>query len=166
MAKNKILYGDTVLIDLTEDTITPDKLVHGYTAHDRSGEAIVGTSWAFPLETFVYDMKYGYIANGTWKYEDPTNTYIDIYEVLSGHTYLIGLGGNVGSRFRSMFTTVDVRTMTRDVAGTQINNINSPKQYATTSGTAPDDGYMLVAKDNVGKSGIFSYVYDVTQGWL
>lgn len=33
-----------VLIDLTGDTVTADKLMQGYTAHDRSGAAITGTA--------------------------------------------------------------------------------------------------------------------------
>lgn len=44
MAKNKIIYGSEVLIDLTSDTVTPDKLAKDITAHDKSGEVIVGTS--------------------------------------------------------------------------------------------------------------------------
>ena len=41
---NKVIYGDTTLIDLTGDTVTPDKLAKGYTAHDKSGETITGTN--------------------------------------------------------------------------------------------------------------------------
>ena len=44
MAKNKIIYGGQVLIDLTNDTVTADKLLSGYTAHDRSGEIITGSN--------------------------------------------------------------------------------------------------------------------------
>lgn len=44
MAKNKIIYGDQVLIDLTQDTVTADKLAQGITAHDRSGVIITGTN--------------------------------------------------------------------------------------------------------------------------
>lgn len=44
MAKNKIIYGGEVLIDLTADTVVADKLAAGYTAHDRSGAVITGTS--------------------------------------------------------------------------------------------------------------------------
>lgn len=40
---NKIIYGDTVLIDLTEDTVTSENLRSGYTAHDKSGEVITGS---------------------------------------------------------------------------------------------------------------------------
>lgn len=41
---NKVIYGTTVLVDLTEDTVTPSALAEGYTAHDKSGAAIVGTA--------------------------------------------------------------------------------------------------------------------------
>lgn len=44
MAKNKVIYGSEVLIDLTADTVTPDTLAQGITAHDKSGEIITGTS--------------------------------------------------------------------------------------------------------------------------
>lgn len=41
--KSKIVYGDKVLIDLTEDTVTPATLKSGVTAHDASGAKITGT---------------------------------------------------------------------------------------------------------------------------
>jgi hypothetical protein len=40
---NKVSYNNTVLIDLTEDTITSEVLLEGYTAHDKSGAEIQGT---------------------------------------------------------------------------------------------------------------------------
>lgn len=43
MGKSKIVLADgRVLMDLTADTITKDKLLKGYTAHGADGEAIVG----------------------------------------------------------------------------------------------------------------------------
>lgn len=44
MAINKVQYGNTTLIDLTSDTVTADKLMQGYTAHDRTGALITGTA--------------------------------------------------------------------------------------------------------------------------
>lgn len=41
---NKVQYGNTTLIDLTSDTVTADKLMQGYTAHDRTGALITGTA--------------------------------------------------------------------------------------------------------------------------
>lgn len=43
MAYNKVVYGGKILMDLTGDSVTPDKLLAGETAHDKSGEAIGGT---------------------------------------------------------------------------------------------------------------------------
>lgn len=40
---NKVIYGGRTLIDLTGDTVSPDKLLTGVTAHDKSGAAIEGT---------------------------------------------------------------------------------------------------------------------------
>ncbi len=42
MAYNKVIYGGKTLMDLTGDSVTPDKLLAGETAHDKSGEAISG----------------------------------------------------------------------------------------------------------------------------
>ena len=43
MGKSKIIFGGEVLIDLTSDTVTPDKLLNGITAHGADGEKIYGT---------------------------------------------------------------------------------------------------------------------------
>ena len=41
--KNKVVYGNQVLIDLTNDTVTADKILAGYTAHNAAGASITGT---------------------------------------------------------------------------------------------------------------------------
>lgn len=43
MAVNKVVYGTTVLVDLTPDTVDASHLAQGYTAHDKSGNSITGT---------------------------------------------------------------------------------------------------------------------------
>jgi hypothetical protein len=47
MAINKVVYntenGAETLIDLTGDTVTPETLAKGVTAHDKSGTTITGT---------------------------------------------------------------------------------------------------------------------------
>lgn len=42
MAVSKVVYGTTVLVDLTNDTVTTDCLLKNYTAHDKSGKQVVG----------------------------------------------------------------------------------------------------------------------------
>lgn len=40
---NKVVYGNRTLIDLTSDIVTNDKILSGFTAHDKSGTIITGT---------------------------------------------------------------------------------------------------------------------------
>lgn len=40
---NKIIYGNTTLIDLTSDTVEASDILTGKTAHDKSGAIITGT---------------------------------------------------------------------------------------------------------------------------
>ena len=42
MAVNKVIYGNTTLIDLTSDTVNSEKLLSGVVAHDKSGAVITG----------------------------------------------------------------------------------------------------------------------------
>ena len=44
MANNKVVYDGATLIDLTSDTVTPETLLTGATAHDASGAHITGTA--------------------------------------------------------------------------------------------------------------------------
>lgn len=43
MGNSKINFGDETLIDLTEDTVTPEAMLAGVTAHNAAGEKITGT---------------------------------------------------------------------------------------------------------------------------
>ena len=42
MAVNKVEYAGKVLLDLTGDTVTEDKMIVGTTAHDKTGKIITG----------------------------------------------------------------------------------------------------------------------------
>lgn len=53
MAVNKVVYGTTVLVDLTGDTVTAATLMQGYTAHDRSGALITGTASSGGGDTYT-----------------------------------------------------------------------------------------------------------------
>ena len=63
MGVSKIIFGDTVLIDLTGDTVTAATLDKGATAHDKAGNQIVGTMevgessrFGATLDTFMGDV--------------------------------------------------------------------------------------------------------------
>lgn len=42
MAISKVVYNNETLIDISNDSVTRDTLAYGYTAHDKSGNAITG----------------------------------------------------------------------------------------------------------------------------
>lgn len=48
MAVNKVEINGQPVIDLTQDTVTPDTLLKGITAHDASGSKIQGTVASVP----------------------------------------------------------------------------------------------------------------------
>lgn len=51
MARNKIIVGGEVYLDLTADTITAADLASGVTAHDKSGATITDSSYKLACNT-------------------------------------------------------------------------------------------------------------------
>lgn len=126
-------------------------------------DAIDGIELNYPglLTPLEFDWNVGWVATGVWTYESPTDSYCDIYEVVNGHNYTITLGNTVGTRFRCMTTDVDIREVTSGkVTGVNVNNVSDPAAQATKSFTSTVDGYLVIAKDNVGVTGIMTYVMD------
>lgn len=59
MAVNKVEFAGEVLLDLTEDTVTPETLAKGVTAHDKTGAQIVGTYEGGTTELWTLTMEDG-----------------------------------------------------------------------------------------------------------
>ena len=53
MANSKIVYFGKVLMDLTQDTVTPEKMLKGTKAHDKAGELIEGKIESKAAETYT-----------------------------------------------------------------------------------------------------------------
>lgn len=51
MPVSKVIFGQQTIIDLTNDTITPDKMLSGTTAHQADGTVIQGTITAISNAT-------------------------------------------------------------------------------------------------------------------
>lgn len=71
---NKVIYGSQTLIDLSNDTVTADKILAGYTAHDASGASVTGTCVGvqIPVPVSGTNSFYIQVPNGTTT-PDPTN---------------------------------------------------------------------------------------------
>lgn len=95
---NKVVYGGTVLIDLTGDTVTADKVLTGYTAHDKSGEIITG------------------ICNYDVNSEDAT---VAVAEILSGKTAYARGSKITGTMPNNGAVTKTISTKTQEVSITQ-----------------------------------------------
>lgn len=61
--RSKIVYGGEVLMDLTADTVEPDKLLKGFTAHGADGEPITGTC-TYDTDTSEATAKAAEVLNG------------------------------------------------------------------------------------------------------
>ena len=68
---NKIIINGQTKIDLTSDTITANKLLSGYTAHDKSGAPITGTC-TFDSDTTDATALEGEILSGKSAYINKT----------------------------------------------------------------------------------------------
>ena len=170
MGISRVEYGENTLIDLTNDTVTAEVLLRGYTAHKADGEIVVGVlesggQRGAALEPYLEDLNSGTIGTGVWRPESPTNTYADEYEVLEGHQYFLTLGGTVGNRFRVLFTTEEVSQATENISGTSITTANNPDAYSHLTYTATSDGSLTIVKTSTGVTGIKTYLYDMTDSW-
>lgn len=66
MAVNKVVYDGNTLIDLTGDTVAPETLAAGATAHDRAGNPIVGAMQQLPPVTAANDGSIAQVSGGVW----------------------------------------------------------------------------------------------------
>lgn len=63
MARSKVVLGNEVLMDLTADTVTADKLLRGITAHGKDGELVTGTC-DYDVDTTDADAAVGEVLSG------------------------------------------------------------------------------------------------------
>lgn len=110
MAISKVIYGGRTLIDLTADTLTPDKALAGYTFHGADGEEKTGTC--------PYDV-------------DSSGATAAVAEVLAGKTF--GAKGKINTGTMKNNGAVAVKITTK------AQKANIAQGYHDGSGTAEID---------------------------
>ena len=97
MAISKVVYGTTVLVDLTSDTVDAAHLAKGCTAHDAGGNLIVGTLESQADSNLLHGITPS-LFNGATQ---------------SGKTYVIPNGGESGTEYIEY--QLDIPKLTSDV---------------------------------------------------
>lgn len=176
MAYNKFITTDgLVLLDLTADTVTANKLPKGITAHDRSGTPIIGTvevNSAIPIEVsteaeMTVLLESGEIG-GVYKYTGTTGTYengalyvleesVDTYIQIGGSTTdTIDLNQYYGQTWASL-GDVDLRSLNG-------NNYRLFAHQVTYCYISTGNQYILQDGNKVQPTDIISGVYTCDVG--
>ena len=172
MAISKVIFGGDVLIDLTADTITADKLLKGSTAHSASGEVITGactfdadTSDATAVATEILSGKTAYNkgnkVTGTMKNNGAVtgtiSTKAEQYTVPQGYHDGSGKVG-IASSEQAKLIPANIRegVSVLGVTGTMSSTEGAKAQSKTVTPTVngfevlPDTGYNYLASVTVG----------------
>lgn len=170
MANSKIIFDGEVLIDLTSDTITSDKLLYGVTAHGADGEAITG-SCDYDANTQSATAKIAEVLTGQTFYSKGTKltgtmpnnggTKIDISD-LNSHS--IPQGYNDGSGYAKISDTEKAKIVAGNIksgvsilgiTGTLTPSSDVTAQAKTVTPTAssqtilPDSGFDYISQVTV-----------------
>lgn len=101
---SKVVYFGETLIDLTNDTVEPGKILKGFTAHDKSGAPITGTS-TFDADTQdatataaeILKTKTAYVKSAKVTGSMPNNGAVEGYINDKTQPYMIPVGYHDGS---------------------------------------------------------------------
>ena len=169
MAISKVVYGNTTLIDLTADTVVANKLLDGYTAHGRDGEAITGsctydadTSDATATAAEILTTKTAYV-NGVKITGDMPNRGAISATISTLTAYSVQNGYHDGSGTVSIDSTeqakiipenikagVEILGVTGTYSGSTVNvQSKTATPYTTQQTVLPDQGYDYLSQVTV-----------------
>lgn len=136
MAVNKVVINDEIKIDLTSDTVSPDTLSKGITAHDKSGNVIVGT------------MEGGGAPSGQWREETVDNENGQITKVVY-HGYTVVPSYQYSrKRLTSIKFNEGVTTINSWFDGTNAGGYNVLNELVLPSTLTEIKDYFMYDSDN------------------
>lgn len=146
--------------DLITDAITYQGETPASNSPSDLSQAILDMQIAMgSVKLYAFDTDLGYVDNaGAWVWGGDTVSYSDIYPIENGKTYALFIFSPPGTRFRAMYTTVDIMdplTAHVKITGTRIIARNNPlagdtQSFTVTLPEGHDTGYCIVTKDNAG----------------
>lgn len=169
---NKVVVGADVKLDLSQDTISPDKLAKNITAHDKSGAPIVGTS-TLDVDSSDATAAVAEILKGKTAYARgtkltgtmPDNSAVDGQITTVAEKYTIPIGFHDGSGTVQIDATEQAKIIAKNiregitilgVTGTMSGNEGMKPQAKTVTPTfsqqvvSPDASYNCLSQVTVG----------------
>ncbi len=169
---NKVIYGGRTLIDLSADTVTPDKLLKDLTAHDKSGSVVTGTC-TFDVDSADATAAVAEILTGKTAYARgakmtgtmPNNGAVEGTIVSKDQAFIIPQGYHDGSGKVSIDATEQSKLIPANiregitvlgVEGTMSGSEDSKPQSKTVTPSAseqtvlPDEGYTCLSQVTIG----------------
>lgn len=149
MAINKVVYGSTTLIDLTDSTLSdPSDLMSGVTAYDRTGTLLTGTGTGGGGDyVLTYDdsSSVGLAEVGDAVTGEPNYTPSgDIHQTMEEVTFLTD--ASVSGELSASFSN---GTLTLSLSGLSITPTTATKNVATSAPVFVGNGvHFVIEEDN------------------
>lgn len=163
-AVSKVIFGNTTIMDISQDTVEASKLLSGYTAHGADGEAITG-SCTFDADTSDADATAAEILsgktaykngskltgsmtnNGSWDDDiDDVSTPVTIPAGYHDGTGTVGIDSVEAAKIiaGNIKSGVSILGVTGDYAGEAVpTQSKTATPYTTQQVILPDQGYDL-----------------------
>lgn len=157
MAVNKVIYDGETLVDLTMDTVTPEALAEGATAHAANGEQIVGTFHAVGIAN-IYQKTASVVDGGeNVLVVEQTDGTLTNFVVRNGNT---GKDGETPVAGVDYYTEADKAEFSEYIAAELAKRGQLTPEFANDIEGCTDESKLYVLPDGL----IYGYIKTVTEG--